>query len=327
VEKRALYMFSVDTLLSADMQVIHAYDLSSLQVNAAKDLIRSDKVRSGFKGVREICDGQYQATCFTSPCVHNNLGATFGSREEAAQAYLRHWEKDHPEELEKERASRPPPSVHEHVVLIRSDKSQTGYKGVRLNGGPKQASQDRVDELSTDRSIEGRPSSLPTLQQPALEIITGGPPGLQDLVQHGSESIGRGQHHHNLNESCDACLKCGRKCDGRMNCANCVKAGGQCTYGFQDPAGPSHALRADLPDDTHSLFSRPDVTETSLKQGGSAGTDEREQLLIRSDRAKTGYKGVYKVEGGYGYRALCNTSPCSFNHLGCFDTPEESAQA
>jgi hypothetical protein len=37
--------------------------------------------------------------CHTSPCRHNNLG-NFGTPEEAAQAYLQHHQKEHPEELE-----------------------------------------------------------------------------------------------------------------------------------------------------------------------------------------------------------------------------------
>ena len=63
--------------------------------------MRSDKSSTGFKGVR-LHKGRYQATCNTAPCHNHHLG-TFGTPEEAAQAYLQHWETEHPEELEKER--------------------------------------------------------------------------------------------------------------------------------------------------------------------------------------------------------------------------------
>ena len=62
------------------------------------------------------------------PCHNTNLGG-FGTPEDAAQAYLQHWEKKHPEKLEQERA---PPSVLPEAqvrLLIRSDKTKTGYKG------------------------------------------------------------------------------------------------------------------------------------------------------------------------------------------------------
>ena len=49
------------------------------------------------------------------------------------------------------------------------------------------------------------------------------------------------------------------------------------------------------------------------------------RLLIRSDRAKTGYKGVTIDRGGY--QANCHTAPCLHNRLGMFDTPEDAAQS
>jgi hypothetical protein len=60
-------------------------------------LIRS-KSKSGFKAV---CPdkGRYTATCTTAPCHKNYLGS-FGTPEEAAQAYLEHLQKEHPKELE-----------------------------------------------------------------------------------------------------------------------------------------------------------------------------------------------------------------------------------
>ena len=56
-------------------------------------LIRSDKSQTGFKGVTPN-KGRYQAKCDTSPCRHNHLGS-FGTPEEAAQAYLQHHQHSH----------------------------------------------------------------------------------------------------------------------------------------------------------------------------------------------------------------------------------------
>jgi hypothetical protein len=93
-------------------------------------LIRSDKAKTGYKGVTASND-RYMAKCNTSPCRLNHLGI-FDTPEDAAQAYLQHLEKKHPKELEKERA--PLPEVHHHL-LIRSDTNKTGYKGVSQQGG------------------------------------------------------------------------------------------------------------------------------------------------------------------------------------------------
>jgi hypothetical protein len=90
-------------------------------------LIRSDRAKTGYRGVC-FNRGRYQAVCETSPCLHNQLGR-FDTAEDAAQSYLQHWETKHPKGL---------PEVQEHL-LIRSDKSSTGFKGVRLNRGRYQA--------------------------------------------------------------------------------------------------------------------------------------------------------------------------------------------
>ena len=76
--------------------------------------------------------GRYQAQCHTSPCRKNHLGM-FDIPEDAAQAYLQHWEEKHPEELKQERALRPTPPVLpevQHHLLIRSDRAKSGHKGV-----------------------------------------------------------------------------------------------------------------------------------------------------------------------------------------------------
>ena len=61
-------------------------------------LIRSDKNKTGYKGVHAD-RGRYMATCTTATCRNNYLGS-FGTPEDAAQAYLQHWMTGlHPEEL------------------------------------------------------------------------------------------------------------------------------------------------------------------------------------------------------------------------------------
>jgi hypothetical protein len=61
-------------------------------------LIRSAKSSTGFMGVSPN-KGRYRATCDTPPCRHNHIGS-FDTSKEAGQAYLQHWEKEHPEGLD-----------------------------------------------------------------------------------------------------------------------------------------------------------------------------------------------------------------------------------
>ena len=68
-------------------------------------LIRSDRASTGYKGVQKSTNGRYYVACYTPPC-HHHLG-TFDTPEEAAQTYLQHQQKEHPEELKKERVPRP----------------------------------------------------------------------------------------------------------------------------------------------------------------------------------------------------------------------------
>jgi hypothetical protein len=68
------------------------------------DLIKS-KSKSGFKGVAQK-KGGYHTTCDRPPCRHNHLGS-FGTPEEAAQAYLQHCQTFHSEALEKEQQRAP----------------------------------------------------------------------------------------------------------------------------------------------------------------------------------------------------------------------------
>jgi acyl-CoA synthetase (NDP forming) len=198
-------------------------------------LIRSDKNKTGYKGVSAL-DGRYMATCNTPPCHKNNLG-TFDTPEDAAQSYLQHWEEKHPEELKQERAPRPVlPEVQFHL-LIRSDKTKTGYKGVLANHG-------RYTAKCTTTSCKNHLGTFDTPEDAA-----------QAYLQH-----------------------CQMKHPKELK---------------QERAPP------------------PVLPEV------------QEHLLIRSDKSKTGYKGVGAHKGRY--KAQCQTPPCSLNHLGTFDTPEDAA--
>ena len=53
--------------------------------------IRSDKNSTGFRGVRPH-RGRYEAGCTLAACLNSYLGA-FDTAEEAAQAFLQHWQK------------------------------------------------------------------------------------------------------------------------------------------------------------------------------------------------------------------------------------------
>jgi hypothetical protein len=98
-------------------------------------LIRSDRNKTGYKGVHSD-KGRYQAKCNTPPCRRNHLG-TFDTLEEAGQAYLQHYQKEHPEELKKERVPRPVLLPVQEHLLIQSDRkdNKTGFKGVHPHKG------------------------------------------------------------------------------------------------------------------------------------------------------------------------------------------------
>jgi hypothetical protein len=95
-------------------------------------LIRSSRPsnQTGFKGV-SARKGRFKSVCSRTPCRCNSLGVFF-TPEEAARVYLKHWEQTHPEVLEKERARRPPLLYPvQPYLLIRSDRSSTGFEGVQ----------------------------------------------------------------------------------------------------------------------------------------------------------------------------------------------------
>ena len=81
-----------------------------------------------------------------------------------------------------------------------------------------------------------------------------------------------------------------------------------------------------VPDSAAAAAAAASSTAAAGGGGGSgSGGAEEQQQLIRSDKAKSGYKGVYADQGRY--QAQCSTPPCSKNHLGIFDTPENAAQS
>ena len=89
-----------------------------------QQLIRSDRAKSGYKGVQPTLHGRYQAICQTARCRGNHLG-NFGTPEDAAQSYLQHYQKKHPEELKQERAPRPVLPEVQVRLLIRSDRAKS----------------------------------------------------------------------------------------------------------------------------------------------------------------------------------------------------------
>ena len=85
-------------------------------MDGGEQLIRSSINKTGFKGVVPN-QGRYKAQCDTSPCHNSHLG-TFGTPEEAGQAYLQHYRKEHPEELKKERMPSKPDSKRKKIVVV-----------------------------------------------------------------------------------------------------------------------------------------------------------------------------------------------------------------
>ena len=96
--------------------------------------------KTGYRGVQSDRE-RFQATCNLN---HSRLFlGRFAIVEEAAAAFLQHWEKEHPEQLEKARGQehraqcrshRPSQELSKHL-LIRSDKAKSGYKGVAASKG------------------------------------------------------------------------------------------------------------------------------------------------------------------------------------------------
>jgi hypothetical protein len=63
-------------------------------------LIRSDRGKSGFKGVY-LHLGKYKSSCDTPPCRGKSLGSRLDTPEQAARRYLQHQQHEHAAELSK----------------------------------------------------------------------------------------------------------------------------------------------------------------------------------------------------------------------------------
>jgi hypothetical protein len=104
-------------------------------LGVSDELLRSHRANNttGFKGVHSS-QGRFKARCDKASCHDNTLGC-FDTPEEAARVILQHYQKEHPEELEREQVPRPVLLPVQMQLLIRSDTNRTGYKGVQPNWG------------------------------------------------------------------------------------------------------------------------------------------------------------------------------------------------
>ena len=104
-------------------------------LGVSDELLRSHRANNttGFKGVHSS-QGRFKARCDKASCHDNTLGC-FDTPEEAARVILQHYQKEHPEELEREQVPRPVLLPVQEHLLIRSDTNRTGYKGVQPNWG------------------------------------------------------------------------------------------------------------------------------------------------------------------------------------------------
>jgi hypothetical protein len=278
----------------------------------------------GLKGVH-LYKGRYQARCDTAPCRNHRLG-NFGTPEEAAQAYLQHWEEEHPEEHEKERQRgprAPPPvllPVQEHL-LIRSDRSSSGFKGVYPNQGRYQA---KCDTAPCRHHFLGRYDTPEEAAQAYLQHCEKEHP--EELEkERAPRPVLRPVQEHLLIRSAKNITgyKGVRLQDGRYR-AVCQTP--PChhhhlgTFGTPEEAAQAYLQHWEKETEEH---------EKERQRGPRAPPPVllpvQEHLLIRSDKGPTGFKNEYPDQGRY--QATCSTAPCHHNHLGTFETPEEAAQA
>jgi hypothetical protein len=167
-------------------------------------LIPSDKAKSGYKGVNSN-HGRYMAQCNTSPCHHGHLGM-FGTSEEAAQVYLQHWEKEHPEELAKERVPRSVLLPVQEHLLIRSDRSSTGFTGVYPNKGRYQAKCDTSPCHNNHLGSFGTPEeAAQAYLQHHQHSHSHQPPNAPDCLQY-APSTGHGKKRKHVGAAGDIYL-------------------------------------------------------------------------------------------------------------------------
>ena len=125
---------------------------TSANLDESEKLIRSSFNMTGFKGVHPHGPhrDRYQAQCNTPPCSNNHLG-TFFTPEEGAQAYLQHYQKEHPEELQHKRE-------HEGVQQELPEDQKVREDRVLTHKVREAARRERVDSsLTTLRELLALP--------------------------------------------------------------------------------------------------------------------------------------------------------------------------
>jgi hypothetical protein len=263
--------------------------------------------------------------------TRNNYLGNFGTPEEAAQAFLQHWQTIHPEELKKEleKERTPPPvllPVQEHL-LMRSDKGSTGFKGVHQDRGryqatcntalchnhyvgkfdtPEEAAQAYLQHWETNH-----PEELEKERAPPLQVLL--------PVQ---------QCHHLViwsttsNSDCKEREPSHKVQKGRYQ-AKCHTA--HCNYTFLGKFDTQEeAAQAYL---QHWETDHPEELEKEQQRGPRAPSPVllpvEEHLLMRSDKGQAGFKGAQQDRDHS--RIDCTTAPCHGDLGGGSDTPEEAA--
>ena len=278
----------------------------------------------------------------TPPCHTSHIGS-FGTPEEAAQAYLQHWEKDHPAQLKKEL------------------KKSTGFKGVKPDKGRYQtecstlflqhqqqahSQQDiwfQCDDCNKWRRFTA--AAAHTMPDPGEEERwccwdTGGlytceqeeeQPVVEEIMEC-AESSGQRKTSQPSTEQ-DAYLHPGCRISvswqGESFKGTVLKVVGK---------GSRVKVLLDRTDEWEEHEHEVGVKDVKPLEGGGGHALKKGEMrvghmmrdgggeqLVRSERSVSGYKGVQPDKGRY--QATCRTSPCHNNHLGMFDTPEEAAQA
>jgi hypothetical protein len=317
--------------------------------------IRSDINLTGFKGVHPSgC--RYQTKCQTPPCHHSHLGS-FDTPEEGAQAYLQHWEKEHPEELKKERVPRPVVLPVQEHLLIRSDRSSTGFKGVVPNKGrykaecntspchhnhlgifgtPEEAAQaylQHQQQHKSHRTGGWKVEDMKRLAEDMKQHEAAGRGGLKRLAEEEEREVitqggGKTKKHEQSPAQEHLLIRSDRSSTGFKGVhPNKGRYQTQCNT---SPCRLNHLGTFDTPEKAAQVYLHHQQKEhpEELKKEQVPRPvllPVQEHLLIKSDKAKTGHKGVSAQDDWY--TATCHTAPCRHYHLGRFDTPEEAAQA
>jgi hypothetical protein len=258
--------------------------------------------------------GRYQVKCNTSPCRHSHIGS-FGTPEEAAQAYLQHWEKEHPEELKKERVPRPVLLPVQEHLLIQSDRSSTGYKGVSSNKGRYKARCETppccLNYLGSFNNPEEAAQAYLQHHQHSHNHQAAPPPCPKDEGRHGwlrmFNALHEKEHEHLF-------IRSDRSSTGYKGVqANTGRYQTRCDT---PPCRRNHLGSFVTPEAAAQAYLQHWEKEhpEELKKKQAPPLQVQEHLLIQSNKSQTGYKGVHPNRGRY--HARCDTPPCNHNHLG-----------